>query len=336
MTNSKPYLLLSLGSLLICLALVWVGIYLDHPSRVALGWIIGVIVLLSWGNWRLNLFLNQRIPWHKTTGKRFGVQMILGILYSLICINVSYCLFKRLFLGVNPQHTQLIVLNVYGLLFLLPVISAHVVIYTMMQWRKSMVYTESLKQEQVKSHLESLKSHLDPHFLFNNLNILSSLIDLDADRAQEFLGSFSEVYRYVLRQRGEELVPLHQELEFLDAYLYMLRQRFPTQIHLKIELDDQDRQRFIPPLALQMLIENAIKHNKATDASPLHIDISSADHQLVIRNTLQLKSVSGPGANFGLSNLRKRYEYLTDSNIKVDQTADYFQVTLPLIIVHPS
>lgn len=260
----------------------------------------------------------------------------MGIMYSLLCINLSYWLFKFLFLGVIPEGNQLIVLNVYGLFFILPVISAHVVIYTMMQWRKSMVYSESLKQEQVKSHLESLKSHLDPHFLFNNLNILSSLIDLDQERAQEFLGSFSEVYRYVLRQRGEELVPLHQELEFLDAYLYMLRQRFPTQIHLELMLNPEDKHRFLPPLALQMLIENAIKHNKATDSSPLNIDIRSEGGRLIIRNNLQLKSASGPGANFGLSNLHKRYEYLANENIEVEQTEHFFQVTLPLITVQHS
>ncbi|MEM7658916.1 MAG: histidine kinase, partial [Bacteroidota bacterium] len=175
-----------------------------------------------------------------------------------------------------------------------------------------------------------------PHFLFNNLNILSSLIDHNSEQAQDFLGNFSEVYRYVLRQREEELVPLRSELEFLDAYVYMLRQRFRKQVHIEIDIQPSHRALFLPPLALQMLIENAIKHNKATESSPLTITIQSQEGGIYVCNTLQVKRIPPKGTGFGLENLRKRYEFLSMKSLRVEKANDQFCVFLPLLSTEPS
>ena len=313
------------------IALLSLGDALGKPLQVALSWIAIVIVVIALGNWGLHQRLNRFLTWEESPGRRFSWQLVLGMLYSLVCINLTYLLFKGLFLQVLPDSAQMLLLNLYGLFFLLPVISVHGVLYLMTQWRRSIVYSETLKQQQVRSELESLKNHLDPHFLFNNLNILSSLIDQNPAAAQDFLGNFSEVYRYVLRQREEELVSLRSELEFLDAYVYMLRQRFGENMQIEIDIEAAHRHLYVPPLALQMLIENAIKHNKATDSSPLQISIRSEKKGLMICNNLQKKIVAEASTGFGLESIVKRYGLLSDKKVLIREDKGEFKVSIPIM-----
>ncbi|GAB4402621.1 MAG: hypothetical protein OHK0039_00880 [Bacteroidia bacterium] len=308
----------------------------DRVHYVAISWITAVLVLTVLGNWLISRRLDTVFSWQDQTAARFWVQTLLGTLFALLCINITYFLAKRLFLDINPDRYQFLVLNVYGLFVIAPLILVYGILYVMMQWRRSMVYSEELKQENIRSSLESLRNHLDPHFLFNNLNILSSLIDKDPYAAQDFLAAFSEVYRYVLQSRGEELVPLHREMEFVDAYVYMLRQRFRDNIDIRVEIAPQARRRFIPPLSVQPLIENAIKHNRATDSLPLPIHIEADGDALTVRNRLQRKSEAPVGSGFGLANLHKRYAYLSDKAVQVRETDDEFSVTLPLLSLESS
>ncbi|MEM7657408.1 MAG: hypothetical protein AAF399_14835, partial [Bacteroidota bacterium] len=160
---------LLLGALLVA-GLSWfaMGDALGRPVQVAGFWIAAVILLIAMVNWWLHRRLDQQLSWESAPGKRFSWQLGLGMLFSLLIINVTYWLFKWAFLGVPPDKDQFLVLNLYGLFFLLPVISVHGVLFLIAQWRKSIVYTETLKRQQVRSELESLKNHLDPHFLFYN------------------------------------------------------------------------------------------------------------------------------------------------------------------------
>ena len=298
----------------------------------ALSWILGVTAMLWFGNRYISIWLNEYYPWADYDLRRFFTQIFLSTVYSLACVNVTYYLIKSQFLGFPPDQEQMVVLNLYGLILIIPVLSIHFGIFFMMRWKKNFTYSQELQSQNLKSQFESLKSHLDPHFLFNNLNILSSLIDKDSGTAQEFLEHFSDVYRYVLRTKNEELVSLKTELEFVESYAFMLRIRFIHQMQINVQVADAFCGRFIPPLSVQTLIENALKHNKGTDSQPLLIDIfTDSRGYLVVQNNLQLKKTDQYSAKSGLNNLAKRYEYVANSGPEILENSTHFIVKLPLL-----
>lgn len=292
-------------------------------------WIVlsGLIAINSW----LHSYLNSSLPWQESPQRRFFLQLILSLLISLILINLSYFLFHKVGLNRTPDQDQFYVMNVYSLIFLVPLVSAQVVSYLFAQWKKTTLLTEKLEQENIQTRLESLRSHLDPHFLFNSLNILSSLIDKSGDDAQDFLASFSDVYRYVLKNKGESLVPLKTELEFLESYLHMIQVRFKNQMEIKLEYGKDAGKWLIPPLALQMLVENAIKHNKASESQPLRLEVIQEADQMVVRNNIRLLTRKVESHGTGLGNLIGRYRYFTDRTVEVYADKQTFEVRLPLI-----
>ena len=163
---------------------------------------------------------------------------------------------------------------------------------------------------------ESLKSQVSPHFLFNSLNALTNLVYEDQDKAAKFIKQLSEVYRYVLDTRDKEVVSMEEEKNFLNSYLFLQQIRFGDKLKLEVNLDET-RSR-IAPLVLQMLVENAIKHNVISEENPLHINIYVKDGFIVVENNLQKKSVmldESPG--IGLDNIAKRYEFLSDKKVEV-------------------
>lgn len=330
-----------LSRILILLAVLVVSglVYLISTSAepafylAALAWLLGVTVLLWIGNRYISIWLNAYYPWAEYDQRRFFAQVFLGTVYSLACVNLTYYFIKTQFLGFPPDQDQMVVLNVYGLILIIPVISIHFGVFFMMRWKKNFTYSQELQSQNLKSQFESLKSHLDPHFLFNNLNILSSLIDKDPATAQEFLDHFSDVYRYVLRTKNEELVLLETELEFIDSYLFMLKIRFMQQLQIHIRVAPDFRRHLIPPLSVQTLIENAMKHNKATDNEPLLIEIfTDARGYLVVQNNFHPKKMEEYSAQTGLNNLAKRYEYVANEGPEIIKSATHFVVKLPLLL----
>jgi LytS/YehU family sensor histidine kinase len=202
----------------------------------------------------------------------------------------------------------------------------------MMQWKKAFVQSEHLKQEHLKTQFESLKNHIDPHFLFNNLNILSSLIDSKNEDAQSFLDSFSEVYRYVLQNKGSELVKVEKELEFMEAYFYMLSRRFKGSLTIDTEVSAAARKKYLPPLSLQILLENIVKHNVINADYPLKVEVKvEGGKYLIVRNNLRRKKLHSYSAQSGLKNISRRYNFLSDEVIKVVDDGTSFTVKLPLL-----
>jgi hypothetical protein len=301
---------------------------------VALAWIITVILLLWFGNKYIYFLLDRNISWNAHTTRRFFIQLTVSALYSLCCINLTYYLFKITTSSTPPDPAQVMVLNVYGLLFIIPVLSINFGIYFMMQWKKAQLQANQLKEDNLQAQLNSLRMQLDPHFLFNNLNVLASLIDKDRGEAQDFLDKFADVYRYVLQYKKEELVPLHTELKFIKAYCHLLKKRFGEGLVIDIaDMPDAACIRCIPPLSLQMLMENAVKHNIISRDMPLHIRVYTRETQWVtLENTyqpLQMEKTARSGS--GLENIRKRYQHLSAVEINVSCDGRFFKVDLPLL-----
>lgn len=179
---------------------------------------------------------------------------------------------------------------------------------------------------------DALKNQLDPHFLFNSLNVLSSLIEEDPYQAQKFTSSLSKVYRYVLEQKSKDLVLVDEELKFAKTYVRLLKMRFEDSIVFDILEESKDPEAKIVPLSLQLLIENAVKHNVVTSSKPLHLKVFEQDGELVVVNNLQEKQVVKKSTGVGLYNIRERYALLTDRKVVIDKTAKEFSVRLPILL----
>lgn len=200
----------------------------------------------------------------------------------------------------------------------------------LLEWRKSALEAEILRNEKLASQYQSLKDQLNPHFLFNSLNVLSGLVYENADRSAAFIQKLSKIYRYVLEVQKEEIVELEKEISFANNYLELQKIRFEESLQYKVEIDDNTG--FLPPLSLQLLLENAIKHNVLSEANPLFIHIFRKDENLWVSNTFQLKSSqTEPSTGVGLNNIKMRYELISNVKMEQIQTEDEFIVRLPIL-----
>ncbi len=195
---------------------------------------------------------------------------------------------------------------------------------------------ERYKQETATARMQALQHQLNPHFLFNSLNTLSSLVHRDAEAADEFIRELAKVYRYVLDAAKQETVPLRMELEFLESYAHLLKTRFKSALHLSVTIRDEYLDLRLPPMTLQILVENAVKHNIISTQKPLHCSISDMDDAcLVVKNNLQERSEKDVSSSVGLANLQSRYEFLNKrgdgSQPRVSITITEFCVSVPLL-----
>lgn len=303
-----------------------------------MGWGLLVLLLLWAGNRFITKLLNRFLSWSRYGNIRFFIHLLLGVVFSLLVVNGSYATLKFLLTTDPPTRGQLIVMNFYGALLFVPIFSLYFSLQFLRSWRKSEVESERFQKEGMRSQLESLKSHLDPHFLFNNLNILSSLIEKDPKQSREFLDKFADVYRLILRSKSEDLITLADELKFIESYCYLLQTRFGESIRFDVSIDSSLHNRMLPPLTLQMLIENAIKHSLVTEKKSLTIRIASIPVEcLEVSNSLNEKPDARENkGGSGLENIRMRYRHFTNRNVRVDKTETEFRVTIPLLEITES
>jgi len=192
------------------------------------------------------------------------------------------------------------------------------------------VKNEKLKTETEKSKFNSLKSQLNPHFLFNNLNVLAALIHENPDKAEEFTLQLSDIYRYLLNTESKEMVPLEEEIDFAKKYMYLLNLRFENKLKYSFP-QSLPPNKNLPPLSLQLLLENVIKHNKLSEEAPLNIDIIIKNDYLVVKNKIQKRKLAENTTQTGLYNLIKRYELLSDKPVIVAEEEGSFVVKIPLL-----
>jgi two-component system LytT family sensor kinase len=204
--------------------------------------------------------------------------------------------------------------------------------YLAFQLRSSLIEKEKLIKENISSQLEGLRNQVNPHFLFNSLNTLTSIIPEDSNKAVRFVTKLSKVYRYILEIRDKKVIPLKEELDFIHSYSFLLKERFGDNIHIDIKVPDDQLDKFIIPLSMQITFENAIKHNIISKDMPLNIEVFVKDDQhLVVKNNLQKKSQSSHSTKVGLQNIKNRYSFFTDTEVNVISTVKHFIVTLPLL-----
>ncbi len=283
-------------------------------------------------NSRLARVLDKYIPWFKNLGKR----LLISLIGTLVVSAVVAVLINAVFLairGIQFQELgqQALRNNVYGPIFITLIISLAMHSRDfLLNWREMAINVERLRKENMASQYESLKAQVNPHFLFNSLNALTSLVETDQKQAVRFIRKLSEVYRYVLDSRRKEVVPLLQELHFLESYIYLQKIRHGEALQVQNDLP-LDANLMVVPLALQMLLENAIKHNMALEEEPLRVHLFLEDDYLVVQNNVQERRIREESTGMGLSNIKSRYSYLTDRKAQILSAKEAFTVKLPLL-----
>ena len=204
-------------------------------------------------------------------------------------------------------------------------------VYFYKAYQENKVKEQKIIAGTASAQFESLKNQIDPHFLFNSLNVLSSLIEENPESAQKFTTSLSKVYRYVLEQKDKELVSVAEELKFAKTYMNLLKMRFENSITFEIPEGFDNEEAKVVPLSLQLLLENCIKHNVVSEAKPLHVKISIENNQLVVTNNLQKKEVLSDRKGVGLQNIVNRYAILTKRTVLVEENEQEFKIFLPIL-----
>lgn len=197
--------------------------------------------------------------------------------------------------------------------------------------QKRLVKEQKIIAGTASARFDALKNQLDPHFLFNSLNVLTSLIEEDPKAAQKFTTSLSKVYRYVLEQKNKDLVTVDEELDFARTYVRLLKMRFEDSLDFEIPEKSSNPEAKIIPLSLQLLLENAVKHNVVTSSRPLRLRVHEENGMLVIKNNIQEKSVVRKSSGVGLQNIKSRFSILTDREVQINDANKEFSVKLPML-----
>ena len=219
-----------------------------------------------------------------------------------------------------------------GIFCVIPIAAIYEGLYLYRQWRMTYYEAEELKKMALQTQLESLREQVKPHFLFNSLNTLSSLIRKDVDRAEAFLDELSKVYRYLLRTNEGELTDLATELQFIQSFFHLMKTRYGNALQMELDINEETKSRLLPPLTLQLLVENAIKHNRIDKSHPLVIKIETDQQgRLLVKNNLQKKVVSVPSNKIGLGNIAAKYTLLGQPGIGIMENETDFIVIIPLL-----
>jgi two-component system LytT family sensor kinase len=280
---------------------------------------------------RTGKMLDKGYAWSDRPGKRLLIQMFTGLLIAflwvtVIRLSVNYLLFHRKLIIFSDEAILLILTVILISFFTL----AEFGFFLNERYRKSLAEVERFRKENAENQFEMLKLQLNPHFLFNSLNTLASLVYEDAEKASEFVRRLSDVYRYVLDNRNKELVMLREEMEFIHSFSFLLGLRFQGMIDFRFDISERSLELKIAPMTMQLLVENAVKHNVVSSRLPLQIDISTGEDNLVITNNLQPKEEQA-GTGVGLKNIVSRYAFLTERKVEIIREEHLFTVIIPLI-----
>ncbi|WP_308993281.1 2TM domain-containing protein [Mariniflexile litorale] len=219
----------------------------------------------------------------------------------------------------------------FGLWITLTIVIIFHFVYFYNRYQQNKIKEQKVIAGTASAKFDALKNQLDPHFLFNSLNVLTSLIEENPENAQKFTTSLSKVYRYVLEQKNKELVSVDEELEFAKTYMSLLKMRFEDSIIFDIPEKANNSESKVVPLSLQLLLENAVKHNMVTSSKPLHIKIYEVGDSLVVENNLQPKQIVKKSSGVGLNNIMQRYDLLTTKKININKEASRFSVAIPML-----
>lgn len=289
---------------------------------------IGIIV--SYLTYSISVFLDKKIAWQENVSNRLSVGILVH--FVSICLLVFLILYGFEYLFIETIFNTSLYIKLAILLFIIVLIYEIIYFALYSYYSYATVQIETVKQErkQIELQLRALKLQLSPHFLFNGLNTVSSLVFKDEIKAENFIRRLAKMYDYTLKSYDTKLISVEKELEFVNSYLYLVKTRFDKKINCTILISNELLTTKIPPLTLQMLVENAVKHNVFTAENPLNISISSSEKQIIIQNNITKKNKKVASFNIGLKNINERYLLLTQQGITTTNGQNFI-VKLPII-----
>ena len=299
-----------------------------YLEGIIYGFLVGLTFWL--GNSFLGWYTGVRLNWRKNPQRANMITMLgfilFGIVASVMVPFVYYGVYHKYYEGL----LRTVVVN--GFINFAVDITFMVVFYSRYLaqfYAKSLQSEQDLKRENLIAKYEALKNQVNPHFLFNSLNTLTGVVEQNPKKAVGFIKKLSDIYRYVIEQQDKEVVTSGEEMKFVNDYYDLAQIRHGKALSLTIHLSDKVF--FVAPLGLQMLVENAIKHNIVSDDKPLHIEIGFSGEYVYVKNNLQRKNVIKKDGTVGLQNLKNRYQYLSDIPVEIVESESEFMVKLPLI-----
>jgi len=298
-----------------------------------------LITVYGFISWYLHIYvmrmLRIRFPLFSQTDKRLII--LLGTHVSLTAgtlflIFWTYSYFN--FLGYVLDYHQAKWCLVIAILLTLTATGTWEGSYIYQLWKESLKEKESLQKMNLQQEFDVLKNQVNPHFLFNSLNSLSSLIHENPKEAEVFLDEMSKVYRYILKNDHQDLIELETEIRYLHSYHHLLKTRYGKNLILDVRIPETSDGSFVPPLTLQILLENAVKHNVIMKEKPLHVTIDyegSNGNRIVVKNNIRKKTVRIQSNKTGLANIAAKYKLLHQPEVVIHETPDEFSVSIPLI-----
>ena len=279
------------------------------------------------------LVLAYNIKWVQYFGPRFSALRTIGVNTVLLFTSVIALTFFKRFISdyfLDARSFFFVTLFTHLIVLLILLLLAWLVNLTS-RFQQNLVEKEQAKRKALYHQLEVLRSQVNPHFLFNTLNSLQYLIRQKSEKATVFVEKLSWLLRATLQQSEKDLITVKEELNYLEAYVFLQKERFGDKLNIDISIPEEWKNKSIPSFSLQLLVENAIKHNVLSDRQPLEIRIYTEDRFIVVGNTIQERRDTVESTGKGLSNLTTRYNILKEENIRIEKTEGLFLVKLPLV-----
>lgn len=320
--------------LALIIILVLRGTSYDSLSHFLLifAWSFTISATLWLGHGLIFQYLDKKISWLEAPVKRALWGLAALVVYSVVAFLSIQFLFHYLFFGQLPDVTKAWLFN--NVIF--PVAISFVISLTFTAigffeaWKNSFVQTEKLNAMVLAYKYEVLRNQINPHFLFNSFNVLSDLVYEDQETAVKFIQQMSKLFRYVLDSRDKELVTLAEEMEFVRSFLFLLKIRLENKLIYETDVHAEASE-LIVPASVQMLIENAVKHNEASANYPLKIKILKMDDRLIVTNTIKPKQADDKSTMLGLDNLQQQFAFFTNKQLEITKSETEFRVSLPVI-----
>lgn len=311
----------------------WSG---PNPDIKMMGYAVIWSFAISFTQWSgialLSGYIDNYVDWLEEPIKRMVLGIVSTAVYSVLAYLIVQLALKGIFFGEFPDDLWAWVLRIYKtpVILSLVITGIFVTVGFFNSWRSSKINADKYQAKMMTYKYEALRNQINPHFLFNSFNVLSDLVYEDQDLASKFIQQLGELYRYVLDSRDKELVALSEEMEFIESYLFLLKIRFEDKLQVELKLSPEPDQ-ILVPMSLQLLIENAVKHNEVSTARPLRIYLEQEGDSIVVRNSLCVKNVGSDSKKTGLKNIKDQYALWTEREIDISETAEEFKVRIPLL-----
>lgn len=308
----------------------FVPLVLGSREHFSLMFVATLITYVIWeGSKLIQALVLHFYPWEKSIGKHLSYEVASIFVFSSLVLITGLLTYSAFVSSVNITVGVILQNIIVSFLLALLFIAINEGAFLFAKWKQSLLEQERLRQENLVAKVESLKKQLDPHFLFNSLSVLSGVVYKDPALADRFITKLAQVYRYVLEHNDSAPVALQKEISFVEAYCFLLNVRFYNKVVLNVDIDDKPAH--VLPMSLQLLVENAVKHNRISENQPLELRIHTQGGTVWVENRLNRKDAPVDSTGIGLKNLEARYKYVMGKPIYIETDGGIFRVGLPLI-----